>query len=133
MVDREWLEEELMVVCKWLVAAAVGIALMVVCVTAAKAEAIHLGTEHKELGFTHYPLAYVDVKPGSCLNVRKTPGGEWAQMTLPRMTDVVLLFQDGDWFYVMLGFEDEQPIGWVHGDFVTVYNQYMTDTKKWPL
>lgn len=134
MDKHEWLEEELMAVCKWLTAAALAVALAFVGITMARAESTPLGTYNAVLGIDRYPLAYVDVNRGSCLNVRKTPGGEWAYKTLPCKADIVLLqlSEDGGWYLIAEPIEGEpiHPAGWVCAQYVRIYNDYIVDHKK---
>ena len=77
---------------------------------------------------THYPVAYVDVKAGSRLNVRRSPAGEWAYLSLRGWEDVVILQQQDNWALVNTPErmqDEEAPLGWVSAAYLHIYRDYI--------
>lgn len=78
-----------------------------------------------------YPVARVEVNAGSCLNVRKTPGGERCAVQLNCMEDVVILATDDGWALVIrpehVGSQDMNgtPLGWASMEYLRVYREHI--------
>lgn len=76
----------------------------------------------------HYPVAYVAVREGSSLNVRRSPAGEWAYMGLHGWEDVIILQQQDGWALVNTPDrvqDGKGPVGWVCMDYLHTYRDYI--------
>lgn len=75
-----------------------------------------------------YPVAYVDVKADSFLNVRDEPNGD-KLYGLPCRADVVILTEEAGWALVTSEerlAEGNNPHGWVCMDYLHKYREYLS-------
>ena len=99
-------------------------AVSLTCMRAAKAEEIY-----------SLPLAQVRVNADSHLNIRRTPGGEIIGHQLFPRDDVAILATYGEWAWIIRAEDVDRtdmrgtPLGWVHMDYLLIYNVHLTNKK----